>query len=68
MNEQAGGNPQEMAMQLLQENNEMLRVIGSMLQQLMGAEQQAGEVPPGAGGGDEAALREEAMRRLAAQG
>jgi hypothetical protein len=69
MGEQGSGNPQYVAMQLLQENNQMLRAIGAMLQELMGAEQQEAGIEGGApAGADEAALREEAMRRLAAQG
>jgi hypothetical protein len=46
--------------QIVQQNNQMLNAIGEMLSQATGQ----GEPQ---GGGDEAALREEAMRRLAAQ-
>jgi len=49
------------AMQVLMENNQMLREIGGMLQQLVGAEQQE------QGGSEEEALRQEAMARLVAQ-
>jgi len=49
------------AMQVLMENNQMLKEIGGMLQQLIGSEQQE------QGASEEDSLRQEALARLAAQ-
>lgn len=51
--------------EIVAQNNQMLQEIGQMIAQAMGAEQQEAA---GAGMGEEEALRQEAMARLAQQG